>query len=185
MTSVLLRFTVFATLLALAGDVRAQNLSSGESSEHLIKAGYVYNFAKLVEWPASVAPKGQPIVIAVLGNDEFATVLSRVVDGKKIDDRVFTVKRLKGKDLKECGCRILFVASSESARTEEIVQFQNAASVLTIAEVPDFARRGGIISLTLEDSKVRFAINVDAAAQASLTISSRLLTLATIVHAAR
>ena len=94
---------------------------------------------------------------------------------------------MKSKDpLKDCACRILFVAASESARTDEIIQFQNAASVLTIAEAPDFAKRGGIIALTLgDDSKIRFAINVDAASQASLTISSRLLTLATIVHTAR
>jgi hypothetical protein len=180
-----LRFALFAMLLAVAVDVRAQNLGS-ESSEHVIKAGYVYNFAKLVEWPAWAAPKGQPLVIGVLGSDDFATVLSRIVDGKKIDDRVFMVKRLKSKDaLKDCGCRMLFVAASELARMDEIVQFQNSASVLTIAESPDFARRGGIIALTLEDSRFRFAVNVDAAAQASLTISSRLLTLATIVHSAR
>ena len=187
MKPLVLSFAVFVTLmLACTVDVRTQSLGSAESSEHLIKAGYVYNFAKLVEWPASLSPKGQPIVIGVLGNDDFATVLSRVVEGKKIDDRVFVVKRLKSKDaLKECGCRILFVAASESARTDEIVQFQNMASVLTIAEAPDFAKRGGVVALTLEDSKVRFAVNVDAAAQASLTISSRLLTLATIVHTGR
>jgi hypothetical protein len=185
MKSPALRFAVFAILLAFAVDVRAQNLGSSESSEHLIKAGYVYNFAKLVEWPPSAVPRGQPIVIGVLGNDDFAAVLSRVVEGKRIDDRPFEVRRLKTKELRDCGCRILFVAASESARTDEIIQFQNSASVLTIAEAPDFARRGGIIALTLEDSKVRFAVNVDAAAQASLTISSRLLTLATIVHTAR
>jgi hypothetical protein len=174
---------VCAILLAFAVDLRAQSLGSAESSEHLIKAGYVYNFAKLVEWPA--APKGQPIVIGVLGNDDFATVLSRAVEGKRVDDRPFEVRRLKSKDFRECGCRMLFVAASESARIDEIIQFQNSASVLTIAEAPDFAKRGGIIALTLEDSKVRFAVNVDAAAQASLTISSRLLTLATIVHTGR
>jgi len=185
MRSLAPRFAVFAILMALAVDVRAQSLGSAESSEHLIKAGYVYNFAKLVEWPPTAAPKGQPIVIGVLGNDDFATVLSRAVEGKRVDDRPFEVRRLKSKDFKDCGCRILFVAASESARIDEIIQFQHSASVLTIAEAPDFAKRGGIIALTLEDSKVRFSVNVDAAAQASLTISSRLLTLATIVHTAR
>ena len=180
-----IRLAVFATLLASAVDVRAQSPGSIESSEHVIKAGSVYNFAKLVEWPAAVAPKGQPLIIGVLGNDEFADVLNRTVNGKKIDDRVVVVKRIKGKELKECGCHILFVDASENARTDEIVQFQNAASVLTIAEAPDFARRGGVVGLTLEDNKVRFVVNVDAAAQASLSISSRLLALATIVHTGR
>jgi hypothetical protein len=172
-------------MAGLAANASAQDLSSANSSEYLIKAGYVYNFAKLVEWPVSAARKGQPIVIGVLGNDSFATVLDRVVDGKKIDDRPFRVKRLKNREFKDCDCEILFVSAAESARTDEIIQFQNTASVLTIAEAPDFAKRGGIIALILEDSKVRFLVNVDAATQAALTISSRLLTLATIVHTSR
>lgn len=184
MKHLLLRLAACATMLAVAAAAHAQNLGSGESSEHLIKAGYVYNFAKLVEWPSSAPSKG-PMVIGVLGNDAFATVLERVVDGKKIDDRPFVVKRLKSKDLRECACQMLFVAAGESPRIEDIIQFQNASSVLTIAEAPDFVRRGGVIALTLEDSKVRFMVNVDAAAQASLNISSRLLTLATIVHTSR
>ena len=179
------RLALLAAIPVFATGARAQDVNSGESSEYLIKAGYVYNFAKLVEWPAAVARKGQPIVIGVLGNDAFATVLDRVVNGKKIDDRPFVVKRLKNKEFRECGCQILFVAAAESAKTDEIIQAQSASSMLTIAEAPDFARRGGIIALTLEDSKVRFIVNVDAAAQASLNISSRLLALATIVHTSR
>jgi hypothetical protein len=171
-------------LAGFAASASAQDRSA-ESSEYLIKAGYIFNFARLVEWPNSAARKGQPIVIGVLGNDAFATVLGRVVDGKKIDDRPFVVKRLKNKEFKDCSCQILFVAAAESARTDEIIQLQSSAAVLTIAEAPDFARRGGIIALILEDSKVRFLVNVDAATQAGLSISSRLLTLATIVHTAR
>ena len=174
---------VFAAAMALAAGGSAQDLGSSDSSEYLIKAGYVYNFAKLVEWPGAAAPKGQPLVIGVLGNDAFAAVLDRVVSGKKIDDRPFVVKRLK--TYRECGCQILFVAASEAGRTDEIVQFQNSTSVLTVAETPDFAKRGGVIALTLQDSRIRFTVNVDAAAQASLTVSSRLLALATVIHTAR
>lgn len=174
-------FVVLATLLAFASGVRAQKLGPTESAEHL-KAGYIYNFARLVEWPPAAMPRGEPIVIGVLGNDDFATVLSRVVHGKRIDGRPFDVKRLKSNEFRGCGCRILFVAASESTRIDEIIQFQHSASVLTIAEAPDFAKRGGVIALMPEEGRIRFAVNVDAAARASLTISSRLLTLATIVH---
>jgi hypothetical protein len=180
------RLVLLATVLGFAAHASAQDPSSAESSEYLIKAGYIYNFAKLVEWPPSATGNGQSsIVIGVLGNDEFATVLDRVVSGKKIDDRPFVVKRLKNKDLSACGCQILFVAEAESSRTDEIIQFQNASSVLTISEAPDFARRGGIIAFVLKDSKVRFLVNVGAATKASLTISSRLLALATIVETSR
>ena len=180
------RFAILATMmLAFAAHTRAQDLAVPEASEYLIKAGYVYNFAKLVEWPSSVVEKGQPMVIGVLGNDAFATVLTRVVEGKKVDDRTFVVKRLKSTDFRTCHCHILFVGTAEPVRTEDIIQFQNTASVLTIAETPDFARKGGVVALTLEDNKVRFTVNIDAATQASLNISSRLLTLASIVHSTR
>ena len=184
MRHVVRRLAVLATALAVAASAGAQDLSSAEG-EYLIKAGYIYNFAKLVEWPASMARKGQPIVVGVMGNDAFAAVLERVVDGKKIDERPLLVKRLKNKDAKDCGCQILFVAAAESARADEVIQSQNAASVLTIAETSDFANRGGIVALVLQDSKVRFIVNVDAAAQANLSISSRLLALATVVHGSR
>jgi hypothetical protein len=124
-------------------------------------------------------------VIGVLENDSFATVLARVVNGKTIDNRPFVVKRLKKKEFIQCGCQILFVPSGENPRTDEIVQLQNTASVLTIADAPDFASRGGVIAFIIEDSRVRFVVNVDAASQAGLTISSRLLALAKIVHTDR
>ena len=179
------RLAVLATALAIAASASAQDLSRTETSEYLIKAGYIYNFAKLVEWPAAAARKGQPIVIGVLGNDGFAGVLDRAVNGKKIDDRPLLVKRLKTKEAKDCGCQMLFVAAAESANADELIQSQKGASVLTVAETPDFANRGGMIALVLQDSSVRFIINVDAAKQAGLSISSRLLALATVVHAGR
>jgi hypothetical protein len=185
MRHVVRRLAVLVTALACTVSASAQDLSSAESSEYLIKAGYIYNFAKLVEWPGAAARKGQPIVIGVMGNDAFATVLDQAVHGKKIGDRALLVKRLKSKDAKTCACQILFVAAAENGRLDEIIQSQSAASVLTIAEAPDFAHRGGIIALVLQDSKVRFIVNVEAATQASLSISSRLLALATIVHTSR
>lgn len=174
------RLVVFAAVLGCAVSAGAQDGTA--SSEYLIKAGYIYNFAKLVEWPGAAQRKGYPIAIGVLGNDGFADVLAKVVDGKKIGDRPLLVKRLKAKDFRDCGCQMLFVAAAESGIAEEVIQAMAAAPVLTIAERPDFASRGGIIALVLQDSKVRFIVNVDAAAQASLNISSRLLALATIVH---
>jgi hypothetical protein len=179
------RLAVLAAALVVAANASAQDLSSAETSEYLIKAGYIYNFAKLVEWPAAGARKGQPIVIGVVGNDGFAGILDRTVNGKKIDDRPLLVKRLSSRQAKDCSCQMLFVAAAESAHADDVIQAQGAAAVLTIAEAPDFATRGGMIALVLLDSKVRFIVNVDAATQAGLSISSRLLALATVVHTSR
>lgn len=182
---VLLGCALLAMVMACVTPARAQSQGNQESSEYVIKAGYVYNFAKLVEWPSSTSRNGRPLVIGILGNDAVATVVARVVEGKRIDDRPLQVKRVTARDFTECACQILFVAGGESVNVDDLIRFQRAASVLTIAETPDFTRRGGVIALTVENQKVRFSINKDAATQASLIISSRLLTLASVVHTAR
>jgi hypothetical protein len=155
-----------------------------DSSEYLIKAGFIYNFAKFVEWPsATFSQPDSPIVIGVLGVDPFGSVLDRIVEDKKIGPRGFIVKRFKwGKDLRDLKeCKILFVSASEKAHVDEILQSVKGLPILTAGETPGFAERGGVIRFTLEDNRVRFEVNVDAAHQADLNISSRLLTLAKII----
>ena len=174
---------LIAALLMCGIDAHTQNPTSSAPSDYLTKAGFVYNFARLVEWPVSAFPEaGHPIVIGVLGNDSFADVLDSVVDGKRIDNRPLVVKRLKWKEFKEQNFHILFIASQESIHADEIVQFLKNASVLTIAETAGFAKRGGIINFTLQDSKIRFEVNLEAAKHAALNISSQLLSLARIVQ---
>src|SRR5581483_10229146 len=88
-----LRIVVLAALLTFGVQARAQDIDSNDS-EYLIKAGFIYNFAKLVDWPQSAfGQAGQPIVIGVLGSDSFASILDHIVDGKKIDGRPLLVKR--------------------------------------------------------------------------------------------
>jgi YfiR/HmsC-like len=164
-----------------AADAQA---GDGDSSEYLIKAGFIYNFAKFVEWPsATFAQPDSPIVIGVLGIDPFGNVLDRIVEDKKIGPRGFVVKRYKwGRDLKDLkDCKILFVSASEKAHIDEILQSVKGLPILTVGETPGFAERGGVIRFTLEDNRVRFEVNVEAAHQADLNISSRLLTLAKII----
>jgi uncharacterized protein DUF4154 len=171
--------------LSWAPEAFAQAPDSSDSSEYLIKAGFIYNFAKFVEWPeAAFAQPDSPIVIGILGTDPFGALIDRIVENKKVGARGFVVRRLKWgadvKDLKEC--KILFVGASERAHIEDLVQIVKGLPILTVGEVPGFAQRGGVIRFVLEDNKVRFEINVEAAHQADLTISSRLLTLAKIIQ---
>lgn len=167
--------------ISLAGGATAQSADSSESSEYLIKAGFIYNFAQLVQWPqAAFSQADSPIIIGILGTDPFGETIDRVVQGKKLEGRSLVVKRLKrGASLR--GCNILFVSSSEAAHLEEVLQSTKNLPILTIGEMPNFAVRGGIINLTVEGNKVRFEVNIEAAKQANLNISSRLLALARIV----
>src|ERR1700737_1935694 len=172
-------------LSAMALGSHAEGLDPSDSSEYLIKAGFIYNFAKLVEWPTTAfAQPDSPIVIGILGDDPFGVTLDRIVADKKINGRGVSVKRLKWsrdlKDLKDCS--ILFLSSSEKEHIDSVVDAMKSLPILTIGDASGFAKRGGIINFTLEDNKVRFEVNVEAAKRADLTISSRLLTLAKIVQ---
>lgn len=170
--------------LIAAAPSHAQNTDSSDSSEYLIKAGFTYNFAKLMEWPSGAFTQSDsPIVIGVLGTDPFNGTLDQVLKGKQANGRAFEVKHLKwGADLR--GCNILFVSDSETAHLDELFHSIKGLPILTIGETPGFAQRGGIINFVVEDNRVRFEIDVDAAKQANINISSRLLSLATIVHQA-
>lgn len=171
-----------------AATISARAQDNAASSEYLIKAGFIYNFASLVQWPpATFAQADSPIVIGILGEDHFGTTLDRVLAGKKINGRPFAIKRFKSAsqlvktmgELKEC--QILYVSSSEMPEVNEAIQLVKGLPILTIGELPGFAKNGGIINLVVENNRVRFEVNVDAAKQVDLNISSRLLALARIV----
>src|SRR6195256_1718367 len=107
--------------LSWAPEAVAQAPEASDSSEYLIKAGFIYNFAKFVEWPSAAFPQSDsPIVIGVIGTDPFGNVLDHIVEDKKIGPRGFVVKRYKwGKELKDLrGCKILFVSASEKSHVD-------------------------------------------------------------------
>lgn len=177
-------------ILLVGAWLNAQNTSG--SSEYLIKAGFIYNFANLVQWPStSFAQPDSPIVIVILGEDHFGGTLDHALEGKKVNARPFVIKRARSvSELQRTlgpqkDCQILYVSSSEMPHLGEAIQVLKGAPVLTIGETPGFARSGGIINLILEDNKVRFEVNVQAAKDADLNISSRLLALARIIPEGR
>ena len=177
-------------ILLVGAWLNAQNTSG--SSEYLIKAGFIPNFSNLVQWPStSFAQPESPIVIVILGEDHFGGTLDHALEGKKVNARPFVIKRARSvSELQRTlgpqkECQILYVSSSEMPHLGEAIQVLKGAPVLTIGETPGFARSGGIINLILEDNKVRFEVNVQAAKDADLNISSRLLALARIIPEGR
>jgi len=176
-------------IVSAAAATGAHAQDADASSEYLIKAGFIYNFASLVQWPStSFSQADSPIVIAVLGEERFGTTLDRVLQGKKIDGRPFIVKYFRSTSelVKSVGkpkeCQILYVSSSAMPHLSEAIQAVRGMPVLTIGEMPGFAKSGGMINFVLEDNRVRFEVNVKAAKDADLNISSRLLALARIVQ---
>lgn len=178
--------SVWIAIVGLAiGSANAQKAPS----EYEIKAAFLYNFIKFVEWPPTAfAAKDSPIIIGVLGNDPFfdagssANYLELAIAGKSIEERKVIVRRLaRTESLKEC--QLLFVSASEKSRLKEILDGLRGSNVLTVSETENFCELGGIINFIKQAGKVRFEINPGVAEQGQLKISSRLLNVAKIVSA--
>ena len=150
--------------------------------EYQVKAAFLYNFAKFVEWPPlTFKTDKDPLRICVLGQNPFGNALVEGVGGKTIVGRPLVVSEIS--DVSQGGnCQILFVGSSEKKRLRAIFADLRTAGVLTVGETEGFATQGGIVNFKLEDGRVRLEINIEAAAQAKLRISSKVLNLAQIVN---
>jgi hypothetical protein len=149
--------------------------------EYQVKAAFLYNFAKFVEWPPQAfLSASAPLTICVLGPNPFGRSIEEAVDGKVVDDRKLVVRQFA--DVRQVnGCHILFVSSPERKSLRAILGELRESAILTVGETQGFTAEGGVISLELEGERVRFEVNLYAASQQKLRISSKLLSLARIV----
>ena len=148
-------------------------------SEYQVKAAFLYNFVKFIEWPATPANQEGPIELCVLGKDPFGGAIERVIDGKSVNGRPLAIRRISDVAAARA-CHVLFVSASEAGRVSEITKAVRTWSVLTVSEIDRFSERGGIITFLMEGQRVRFRINSKIAATAGLQISSKLLQLALV-----
>jgi len=150
-------------------------------TEYQVKAAYLYNFLKFVEWPDD--PPGDPHgkwVIGFIGDSPIGGELARLVEGKNVLGRDLQIKKVLAGDSAR-GCNILFISESEKKRLPSILADLNGSSVLTVADMENFISAGGMIQFVVEDARVRVAIDVGAASRAHLKVSSKLLSLARTV----
>ncbi len=155
---------------------------AGPSIEYQVKAAFLLNFAKFVDWPPDAFSSDKsPIQFCVFKYDPFGNALDEILQGKTINNHGLIARRIKElSDLKSC--QLVFISGSEDRRLPEILNFLKGTSVLVVGESDDFAERGGGIQFFLETNKLRFAVNVDAVQQARLGVSSKLLAMAKIVR---
>jgi hypothetical protein len=158
------------TLLAAAGATLA---AQDVALEYRVKAAYLYNFVRFVEWPAA-AEQG-PLTICVVRPSPFGAVLADTVQGERVNGRTI-VPRLV--DTADADCHVVFVPAG-SAPGPSLRAVQDTPA-LTVGESPDFIRQGGIVNFVREGTNVRFEIDDAAARRAGLRISSRLLRLARV-----
>ena len=172
---------MLVALAALSGSPLAL-AQTKPSSEYEVKAAFLFNFAKFIDWPpGTFESQRSSFAICILGKDPFGRSIDDALQRKSISDHSVSILRVK--DAAEGQhCQIMFVATSEPRGIAEILDRLRGANVLLVGESEGFAASGGTIQFTLEDNHVRFLINTDAAGRAGLKVSSKLLALAKIVH---
>jgi hypothetical protein len=165
-----------ALLCLLARAAYAQEAKPGE---YEVKAIYLYNFGKFVQYPAGSGAEG--FRICVLGRDPFGATLDRTLANETIEGKPLQAKRIdKIEDVGDC--RILFISSSEDSQLKRILAALQSKPVLTVSEMPEFCNRGGMVQFVVQEKKVRFEVNPTAAEKAGLMLSSQLLKIATEVR---
>ncbi len=172
---------ITALSLFLAISVPHAGAEDDLTGEYLVKAAFLHNFAKFVEWPAeSFSDNSSPITLCILGEDPFGDALE-TIRGKAVKGRKLVIKQsLRIEDLGQC--HMLFISSSEKNRLIHVLDLVKTPNVLTVGDMESFAWHGGIVNLVKKANKIKFEINVDSAIEAGLKISSKLLKLAKIVE---
>lgn len=170
-------FAAAATLLIVAAGSGVAEAQS--RSEYQIKAAYLYNFAKFVEWPsASFSGPSDPFRICILGDSPFDQNPESAFSSRKIQNHPVHVI-YPDSTAQSRKCHVLFLSPSESGHMKAIVADLRSDAVLTVADTPGFIGAGGMIRFFLEEDSVRFEMNPSSASQAGLKISSKLLVLGT------
>jgi hypothetical protein len=171
---------IVAVLLALvAAPARAQ--APAAPTEYQVKAVFLFNFSQFVDWPASSFADGRaPLVIGVLGDDPFGATLDEIVRGETVNGRPLEVRRYQSVEQIDA-CHILFIERSQDEQLDAVFAALKGRNVLTVGDFAGFARRGGIIRFVTVGNKIRLHVNLAAAQEERLTISSKLLRPAHIV----
>ncbi len=170
--------SVLGVVVLLLSGTQAQSPTAGE---YQLKAAFLFNFAKFVEWPpSSFSDASAPLRICVLGRDPFGEELRNITRDKTVNGHKLEVSQVLDLQVART-CHILFIASSETARLKQILESLRGADALTVGDTRGFVEQGGMINFVLENNRVQFEVNRKAAEQGGLKISSKLLSVAKLV----
>ena len=167
-----------------AGWIDGTSVSIAEEpmpSEYQVKAAFLINFPKYVDWPVEAfAGTNSPVVLAVSGETKVAGEIQKVIAGRTVNGREIVLKRLTSGE-ESGGCHILFISAAEQRRSPNLLANLKDSSILTVGESDDFLESGGIINLARRDQKIALEVNLTAAGNARIKISSKLLSVASVV----
>lgn len=169
---------VVAAILLLGPALAAETETQATITQ--LRAAFLFNFAKFMELPPGALPHGTPMSLCVVEDERVADALEQMVKGHAVANHPLAVQR---RSLKEPlhGCHLVFASGLDSSRSAQVVDALAGIPALSVGDSEAFARAGGMAYLYVEDGRMRFGVNVEAAQRAGVQLSSRLLVLARIV----
>ena len=167
--------------LLLSGGVRAAAAQDPAALEYRVKAAYLLNFTRYIQWPPDqFASPEAPLTICVLGSDPFGGMLDSTLAGRVSQGRVVAARRIRSPS-EATGCALLFITRSEWHRDPDVLRQVPEPGVVTVGESEEFARQGGVLAFVIQNETVRFAVNLAAQNRAQVRISSRMVSLASAI----
>lgn len=153
-------------------------------NEYQLKAAFLFNFLQFVDWPPSAfAGPQDPLSICVLGPDPFGTDLDSIIAGERIGGREIQIQRLTPQDA-PAGCHLLFVNLRSTQQLRSTLSSLKGQPILTVSDATPFAHLGGMIEFVTQNDRIRLRVNLHAASEAQLRLSSKLLRRSEIVGTA-
>jgi YfiR/HmsC-like len=173
------RWFLALVALTLWGGTATGAAKAEDSLEYAVKGAFLFKFGAFVEWPPSALPEpGAPFIIGILGEDPFGANLDQMVQNREVHGRPVVIKRYKRIEQAR-DAHILYISTSEKERLQEIAASLSGTSILTVSD--ESRQAGGIINFIIQENKVRFEIDAEAAERAGLKLSSKLLSLAKVI----
>jgi hypothetical protein len=176
-------FLIGVVHLSLAAGIFHAGAEEAMPTEFQVKAAFLINFPKYVDWPANAfAETNSPIIVAIWGDENVANEAQNMIGtGRIISGHPVVLKRIAREEEINRDCHILFIGASERLRLPSILEKIRGEKILTVGESDDFLEQNGIINLARQGRKIRLQVNLTAAGNAQLKISSRLLVAADVV----
>lgn len=158
------------------------SLSARALTEYEVKAAFLFNFAKFIDWPPrAFAEASSPIIFGILGEDPFGAPMMSKISQETVKGRSIKIQRFQpGDDF--TGCHLLFISRSAAGQVKDLLERAKGRSMLTVSETEDFITDGGMVNFVMVDRSVRFDINAKAVQTAGLKVSSKLLAVARAVQ---
>lgn len=161
---------------------RPARAESPDTLRTKVKAAYLFNFIKFVDWPTRAAASGtKPIRICVVGTDPVTALLQQLA-GRQVKGRPLAVEHRLPEENGLDHCQVLFISQSEHQRLPQLLQHLPSTGVLTVSDIDQFCSHGGVIGFVLEEDRIKIEINLRTARKTHLKISAKLLEVARVVQ---